>query len=470
MQGSVSSLKAMSLLILSAIIIFGGVIFIQAPTTIVLISAGIVVIALSLLWGIKWEKIENDLMDTLKTMFPAILILLSVGMLIGVWIASGTVPLMVYYGLQLLSPSVFLVVAALACAIMSIMAGTSWGTIGTVGVALMGVSIGLDIPLHYTAGAVVVGAIFGDKMSPLSDTTVLASAVSDVNIVDHIKYMLWTTIPGFLISLVLFFIIGLQFRGQSVAGEELQLILTTLEGNFNLNPLLLLPPFIVLFLIFKKKPTLPVFAVGIILGVILAIGFQGRGLLEIAIALNDGFSQSTGVEIVDEMLLRGGLTSMLGTTALLIAAAIFGAPLKSAGVIQVMLNMILKLAQKGRSVMVSTFTIHGVLFSITGSYYVTYSVIGPMMTSVYDKYGLHKKNLSRTLEDTGTSFAPVIPWSVTGAFIAGTLGVPTLEYIIYAPMTYLALVFGLIYILTGFKIAKAENTTDIKYDKNKALS
>ncbi len=458
MRNSLSIAKSLILLIASVLIIFGGVILIKAPSTIVLAAAGMFTIALSTIWGIKWNDIQNDLIDNLRTMLPSILILLSVGMLVGSWILSGTVPVMVYYGLKILRPSTFLLTAALICSLMSVMSGTSWGTIGTVGVALMGVSTGLGVPLHFTAGAVVVGAIFGDKLSPLSDTTVLASAVAEVDIVDHIKYMLFTTIPGFFISLVLYLIIGLNYGNGTVGGESLQLILNTLEATFNLNPILLLPPVVVLLLIFKKKPTLPVFAIGIILGCVLAFIFQGNSLLEIANALNKGYTSSTGAPIVDTMLIRGGLNSMLGTVALLIGAVVFGSPLRTAGVINVILDKIKSMTSNSKGVLVSVFLLHGGLFVITGSYYVTFAVLGPMVRPLFDKFGLHRKNLSRTLEDTGTAFAPVIPWSVTGAFIASTLGVPTGEYILYAPMTYLGLVFGLLYMITGYKIAKSDDT------------
>ncbi|PSL40734.1 transporter (NhaC family) [Planomicrobium soli] len=456
MNATLAPWKAVTLIAVSIAIIFGGIIFIDAESTIVLLAAGTALIILSLLWGIKWDAIEKDLMENLRAMFTPILILLAVGLMIGIWMLAGTIPVIVYYGLLLIKPSVFLFVACLACALMSVMAGTSWGTIGTIGVAFMGVSVGLDIPLQYTAGAVVVGALFGDKMSPLSDTTVMAAAVTDVKLVDHIKHMLYTTVPGLVISLILFLFLGFRVSGQ-VENEQITSILNTLETNFNLNPLLLLPPFVILFLIYKNKPTLPVFGVGILLGALLAIIFQGNGLAEIAVALNDGYTASTGVEVVDRMLQRGGLSSMLGTVALLIAAAIFGSPLRTAGVIDVILNGIQRVVKTGKGIMLSSLSLHSFLFIITGSYYVTFAVLGPMMKSMYDQYGLHRKNFSRTLEDTGTALAPLIPWSVTGAFIAGTLGVPTLQYAPFAPMLYLGIVFAIIYILTGFGIAKVDS-------------
>lgn len=463
MENQLSTTKSMILLFLSILIVFFGVIVVDVESTIALATAGAVAITLAVIWGIKWENIEKDLIENLRAMLPSILILLAVGMMIGAWILSGTVPVMVYYGLQILSPSIFLFAATLICALMSVMLGTSWGTVSTVGVALIGISTGLGIPLHYTAGAVVVGAFFGDKLSPMSDTTVMASAVTDVNIVDHIKYMLFTTIPGLVISLVLYLIIGFNFTGGAIAGENYQLILSTLESNFTLNPILLLPPVVVLFLIYKKKPTLPVFAIGIALGGLLAFIFQGNNLLEITNALNSGFTTSTGVEIVDSMLMRGGLESMLGTVALLIGAVVFGTPLRTAGVIQVIINKVTSSVKNSKGMMSSIYFIHGGLFTIVGSYYVTYAVFAPMVKPLYDKFGVHKKNLSRTLEDTGTALAPLVPWGITGAFVATTLGVPTVEYALFAPMTYLGIIFGLLYAVTGFKVAKSD---DVQEDSN----
>jgi Na+:H+ antiporter, NhaC family len=461
MKSKLNMTKSIILLTISVAIVLFGVIFVKAPSTIVLMTAGAVAMTLSVIWGIKWDDIQNDLIDNLRSMLLSILILLAVGMLVGIWILSGTVPVMVYYGLKVLSPSIFLFATALICSVMSVMTGTSWGTISTAGIALMGVSAGLGIPLHYTAGAIVVGAIFGDKLSPLSDTTVLASAVAEVDIVDHIKHMLYTTIPGFVISLIMYLIIGLNYRGGAVNGEVYNTIMTTLEQKFNLNPIMFIPPVVVLYLIYKRKPTLPVFGIGILLGAVLAMVFQGSNFITVANALNKGFTTSTGVKIVDSMLIRGGLTSMLGTVALLIAAAVFGSPLRTSGVIQNILNGIQNVAKQGKTIMASSLLLHAFLFMITGSYYVTFSVLGPMVKPLFDKYGLHGKNLSRTLEDTGTAFAPIVPWSVTGAFIATTLNIPTAQYILYAPMTYLGIVFALFYIFTGIGIAKADNVITI---------
>jgi NhaC family Na+:H+ antiporter len=444
--------KAIGLFTLSILMVFGGVLWVKANSSIVLLTAGAVSAALCMLWGIRWKELERDMLSNINAMLPAILILLSVGLMIGIWIACGTVPLMVYYGLKLLSPGAFLVVTLLICTMMSVCMGTSWGTIGTVGVALMGISAGLDIPLPYTAGAIVTGAIFGDKLSPLSDTTVMSSAVSGVDIIDHIKYMLWTTLPPYAISLLLYVFLGRAAAGRVITGDSVEIITSQLSSIFSLSPLLLLPPIAVLGLIILKKPALPVFTVGVALGCVLAYFFQGMSLGEISSALQKGYTAKSGVDMIDSMLVRGGLNSMLGSVVLLMAAAIFGAPLKTAGVIDILINQIKSKAKSERLMQVFAFITHGTFFCITGSYYVTFAVLGPVMRPLYDGYDLHRANISRMLEDSGTALAPIVPWSVTGAFIANTLGVATGEYIMYSPLTYLGMVFLVIYDLTGVKI------------------
>lgn len=461
-QKSLNSTKSKILLIAGIAILLFCVIVIKAPTAISLAIAATVEIALCMIWGYTWDELQKDIVDSVRTMMPSVFIILCVGMLVGVWILCGTVPILVYYGLKVLKPGTFLFATCIICSITSIFTGTSWGTLSTVGIALMAVSEGLGIPAHYTAGAVVVGAIFGDKQSPLSDTTILASAVAEVDIKEHMKHMLTTTLPGLIVSLLLYLIIGARFRTGTVNLETVNLMLDTLKANFNLNPILLLPPIVVLVLIFKGKPTIPVFGIGIILGALLAAIFQGANFSTIASALNSGFQNFTGVDIVDSMLIRGGLNSMLGTTALLIIAAAFGSPLKTSGVVNLLIEKIQIFAKSDRSLLVSTYLLHCFLFAITGSYYVTFSAFGPMLKTVFDKYDLHGVNLSRLLEDTGTAFAPLVPWSTTGAFVATTLGVATGKFALFAPMLYLGIILGIIYSAIGFKVVSTNQRQGVK--------
>ena len=267
--------KSVAVLIVSLAVLLYLVAVLKANPGVSLILSALVAIGMGMLFGCTWKEFENDIGDTFKTMFLGMLIMMFVGILIGAWMISGTVPLLMYYGLKLLPAPIFLFASCILCCLMSLMTGTSWGTMGTIGVALLGVGEGLGIPVAYTAGAIVVGAIFGDKLSPLSDTTILAPYVSGTDIIEHIKSMLFTTVPCLVISLILYIILGMQFHGGNIDSESYQQILTTLENSFNLNPILLLPPVVVLVLIFLRKPTLPVFGIGIVLSMILAVAVQG---------------------------------------------------------------------------------------------------------------------------------------------------------------------------------------------------
>lgn len=452
----ISALQATILLVISIGAIVVGKVILGGNISIVLILSAAIISVLSMIWGVEWSQIEEEIKENFKSMTVPILILMCVGMMVGIWIISGTIPTMIYYGLKVIDPKIFLIMACLIAALMSVMTGTSWGTVATVGVALMGISAGLQIPLAYTAGAITVGAIFGDKLSPLSDTTVLSSAVADVNIVDHIKYMLLTTVPCLVISLILYAILGFNHTSGTVEGTEYTELLETLAGTFNINPVLWLPPFVVVALIVMKKPTVPTFFAGIVTAMILAFVFQGVGLTDQMNAMASGYTTSTGVEIVDKMVIRGGISSMYSTIVLVLAAGIFGAPLKASGAVQVIVTAIEKVIKNEKQLMIAVGLLHIVLFVIVVSYYVSFIIIGNMTKDLYDKFGVSRKNLSRTLEDTGTALAPVIPWGLSGAYYASTLGFEsTLDFIAYAPITYLSCIIGAFYVITGFTIAKA---------------
>lgn len=454
--------KAILVLIVALVILLYCVAVLKANPGVSLILTALAAMGLGMLFGCKWKDFEGDIGDTFKTMFMGMLIMMFVGILIGAWMVSGTVPFMMYYGLKLLPAPIFLVASCLLCCVMSLMTGTSWGTMGTIGVALMGVAEGLDIPAAYAAGAIVVGAIFGDKLSPLSDTTIMAPYVSGVDIIDHIKSMLYTTVPCLFISLIVYVVLGLQFQGDSIANENYNQILNTLENNFDLNPILLLPPIVVLVLIFLRKPTIPVFGIGIVLAMLLAIIVQGRNITEVMSALTQGIQMDTGVPLVDSMINRGGLLSMMSSVALIIGAAVFSSVLKTTGAFDTLLNSITKYAKGRKSVLSFSYVLHLILASLTGVYLVTFSIVGPILGPLFDKYNLHRKNLSRMLEDTGTAFSPIVPWSNISIFILGTLGVSSFEYVLYAPLTYLGVIFAAVYIVTGFGIFNKEGKMIIK--------
>ena len=375
-------------------------------------------------------------------------------LLVGTWMASGTVPVMIYYGMKVLTPGLFLPVVCILCTLMSTMAGTSWGTLATVGVACMGAAQGLGVPLPAAAGAVCTGAFFGDKVSPLSDSPVITATVCEVPLMDGIRHALISTGPAYLISLVFYFVYGLCYSGGS--GEVYEDILSTVSAEFWLSPVLLLPVLVVVVMILMKKPTIPTFIAGIAAGAVMAMLCQGVSLHDILTVMYSGFSADTGSDVVNSMLNRGGFTSMLSTIGLLIAAGIFGAPLRTAGVVDVLLAFVERIAKTSRSMSLGVLILHAVFFTITGAYYVSYPVVGGMVKDLYPEYHLDRKNLMRTMLDTGTGLAPMVSWSTTGSYTATTLGVSNLAFAPFAPMLWLSIVFSAIYAVTGIGMAKAK--------------
>lgn len=459
--------QAMILLLIAVVMIFIVKAKVGGDTSVSLLCAAAAVSALAMIWGIKWEDIEYEVKENFKSMASPLMILMCVGLLVGTWMISGSIPTMIYYGMKFLSPGIFLVMACIIAAVMFVMTGTSWGTVSTVGVALMRVSAGLGIPATYTEGAVTAGALFGDKLSPLSDTTVMASAVAEVNIVDHIKYMLLTTVPSIVVSLVLYGILGAKYAGQEMSGADYSAIMNTLHDTFTINPIMLIPPVIVVTLIVLKKPTIPTFFSGILAAMVLAWVFQGASFSDVIYAMGGGYTESTGVEIVDTMVLRGGLNSMLSTIVLVLAAGVFGGPLKASGTVEIIVEKLSKAVKSDKQMMITVAILHLVLFLIVVSYYISFVVIGNMTKDLYDKFGLKRTNLSRMLEDTGTAAAPLIPWSLSGAFYSSTLGLPVWDFVLYAPITYLGMGFALVYILTGVIIARTDEGKQKKLKGNK---
>ena len=455
------NVKTSIVILLGAIIIFFGVGIIKAPTPIVLMCAAFANMFLLIFWGVDWDDIMKDVMTIAKNLYGAMILLLFVGMIVGSWIINGTIPTMIYYGLKLIAPSAFLVTATILCAIMSVKTGTSWGSLSTVGTALMGVATGLGIPAPYAAGAVIVGSYFGDHISPISDSTILAAGMAGVEVLDHVKYMLITAIPSLIISLIFFFILGRQFSGGTVESETLNTILLTLENNFNMNIILLLIPVIVLYLIYKKYPALLVFATGIIMGIISAIIFQGAPIKEILVTLLEGFSRSTGVEVVDKMLLRGGIVSTMEIVVLMMAASLFGGSFQASGAVDMLAGLIRKIVKGPKSLLVFSYIFHTVLVATLVSDFTTFSITAPILQPLFEEYGLSKVNISRMYEETGTMGSLFIPWTSASMFAVKTTGVPLTEWALYTPTVYLNIIISMIYIFTGFKIAKAETKKEM---------
>lgn len=421
----------------------------EIHTTILFSSTYAIVVAMAS--GFKWKSIEEGIMHGCNLAMIPMLILMLIGVLIPTWIAAGTIPTLIYYGLKIISPTFFLLTTALVCSVASMATGSSWTTGATFGVACMGISVGLGIPPAMTAGAVITGSILGDKMSPLSDSTNLAAGVSEANLFDHIRSMVYTTGPAFLISLIIYFFMGLQFKGGNVDTSSVNTILGGLEKSFNLSPinsiLSLIPLVIVIVLAMKNVSGVAVMVVASLAGLILAVLLQGRGLYDMMNFMNYGFSIKTGVETVDKLLNRGGLQSMMWTVSLGFLGLSFGGILEKTKMLEVLLDkMSMFIKKPGNLIFTHVLSTIGVnIFS--ASQYMAILIPGRMFLPAYKKLGIKNMVCSRTCEDAGTVTSPLVPWGLCGVFFSGTLGVSTMEYL---PYTYLALITPLIAIIYGY--------------------
>ncbi len=384
-------------------------------------------------------------------------------MIIGVWIASGTVPTIIYYGLKTLSPEIFLAAGMIICAVVSVSLGTSWGSVGTVGLALMGIGEGFDIPMYWTAGAVVSGSFFGDKISPLSDTTNLAPAVTGTDVFSHIKNMMATTIPAMVIALTIYLVVGFYYLDtSSVSFEKINGITNTLEENFYISAWLLLPALIVMVLALKQFPPIPSLFAGVVAGGATAMIVQGQSLQSVFDFANNGYSIQTGVDEINSLLNRGGIQSMMWTISLVLIALGFGGALEKTGCLRTIINAI-----KSK---VSTFAgtqtaAVGTAFStnlVAGDPYLAVALPGRMYSPVYRGMGYSTLNLSRGIEEGGTLMSPLIPWNAGGAFVISALGLSisggNIENLLYIPLAFAcwtAPLIGILYAYTGLYSPKA---------------
>ncbi|MDK9711183.1 Na+/H+ antiporter NhaC [Acidaminobacter sp.] len=397
--------------------------------------------------GYTWKELEDGIIDTIKMSMQALLIVMIIGMIIGTWILGGIVPTMIYYGLKLLSPSIFLVATVLLCSVVSLATGSSWTTAGTVGIALVGVGIGLGMNPGLVAGAIVSGAYFGDKMSPLSDTTNLAPAMAGSTLFEHIRHMTYTTGPSLIISLIIYGIIGMKFANNDLDTSAINEILTGMEANFNISLVLFVAPLLVILMVIFKAPAIPGLMGGALLGALFAFIFQGADMSSIIEAMHYGYTSETGITVIDDLLSRGGLDSMMWTLSLILCAMSFGGVMEKSGMLEAIARSILKLAHgTGSLVLATIITIIGMNL-MAGDQYLSIVIPGRMYKQIYQERGLHPKNLSRVLEDAGTLTSPLVPWNTCGIFMAGTLGVATLAYLPYA---YLNLINPLVSIFYGF--------------------
>lgn len=404
--------------------------------------------------GFTWNEIESMMYRGIRLALPAVIIIMLVGLVIGSWMGGGIVATMIYYGLQIISPAWFLVTIMFICSIVSIAIGSSWSTMATIGVAGMGIGLSMGIPAGAIAGAVISGAYFGDKMSPLSDTTNLAAGLTGTNLFDHIKHMFWTTIPAYIIAAVAFGIIGRKYAGVDMNSKEIQGMLTTINEHFVVSPWLLLVPVLIIVLVAVKVPAIPALVVGVVLGMLSHLFIQGGDMATAVGTLQSGFTIASGNEMVDALFNNGGIDNMMYTVSMTIIAMTFGGILEYSGMLKSIIEQILRFAKSTGSLVAATIASCFATNASCSEQYISIVVPARMFATAYRKRGLHSKNLSRCLEDGGTLTSVFIPWNTCGVFIASTLGVTVAQYAPYAILNFTVPILSILYGIVGFTIVK----------------
>ncbi|HAT28741.1 MAG TPA: Na+/H+ antiporter NhaC [Gammaproteobacteria bacterium] len=417
--------------------------------------------------GQDWKQLESAMVSGITIAIKPIMILFSVGLLIGSWILSGTVPTMIYYSLLMLDPSIFYAASCIICGLIALSIGSSWTVAGTVGIALIGAAAGMGVSIEVTAGAIISGSYFGDKMSPLSETTNLAPAVAGTDLFSHIGHMVWTTFPSIIVALILYTIIGFNIDN-SASADDLTITMRLITENFTINPLMLLPIVALLVMARKKMPPIPTILVGALIGIILALVFQSSAILSLAgdtpnlllglfkgvwQTLFDGFVLNSGNATLDDLMTRGGMSSMLNTIWLVLCALMFGAVMEHTGLLQCLVDYALSFVHSTGSLIATTVATCIGANLITSDQYIAIVLPGRMYKMEYQIRNLDPKNLSRTLEDAGTVTSPLVPWNTCGAYMSGTLGVATFAYLPYCFFNFLCPVMAIIYGFMNIKIA-----------------
>jgi NhaC family Na+:H+ antiporter len=454
------------------VLIFGDNTISGSNQLTLLISAAFAAI-LGLFYSSNYKEMLDGAIESISSAMGALIILLLIGSLAGTWMMSGIVPSMIYFGLKLLSPSIFLFAACIICSVVSLATGSSWSTIATIGIAMLGIGNALGINEGLTCGAIISGSYFGDKMSPLSDTTNLAPAMAGTDLISHIKYMMWTTIPSIIITLIIFFIIGLNLDAQVGQLTQIESLQNALSTSFNISSWTLIVPIIVIIMIIKKVPAIPALLFGSIAGGVYGAIFQPNIIEEISGSVSvssldyiknsyiavvnamtvDVYIQTSNIA-VNDLISTSGMSGMLNTIWLIICAMSFGGIMEKTGFLSTITNSLMKFVNSQKSLILTTSGTCLFLNITASDQYLAIVVPGRMFASSYKKYGLDPKNLSRTLEDTATVTSPLVPWNTCGATHAGVLGISTFIYLPYCFFNLISPLMTLIFAYGNIKIAK----------------
>lgn len=459
---NLSFMQAIFPIVVMLVVLGIGVGGLGLPAEPLIVLATVIAGVQAILLGYSYDSIIEEISLKISKIWGALLILVIVGFMIGSWMIGGTIPMLIYYGLKLINPKYLALTAFLLTSIVSILTGTSWGSAGTIGVAFMGVAVGLDVNLAVIAGAVVSGAYFGDKLSPLSDTTNLASAVCEVNIYEHIANQMWTTGGSAIIAAIFYFIYG-QFyiTGSGQTPETVLALMKTLNEMFNWNIILIIPLLVVLIGSITKKPTIPVMLLASFIALFNAFIFQGASIDNIINATLNGFNvgmlgydETAVIPDLVKLLHRGGMMAMMNTLLIAICAISFAGTMSVTGGLDTLISKLTEKISSTFQLVASTIVICLITTGVTSNGQVSILMPGEALKDVYKKKGLHPKVLSRTLEDSVSCTECLIPWTAAGAYMAATLGVPTLSYLPFAVLNYSGMILALIWAATGIGITE----------------
>ena len=406
--------------------------------------------------GYSFSEMEGFAYEMAQKCIAPAAIILAVGMMIASFMAAGTVPTILVAGLKLITPKFFLALTFVMCCIMSVIMGTSWGTLGTVGIAMMGVGAGLGVNPAITAGAVVSGAWFGDKMSPMSDSTIMCSTITETYIMDHIKAMMQTTIPAAVVSLVIYLGIGIGISGNSYDASTVDSIMNGLKGMFHINLIPVIPIVVVIVMILMKKGTIVSMMSGTVVAILIAVFYQGYSVADMGTFLYSGFTCDTKNEILISLLNRGGMTSMLSLLAVFVGGLGLGGILDKTGMLEPIFHYITEKYKSPRGIMLMAWCATLLCILVIADNNFAFVMVATLFGSAFQKYNLKSQNLSRILEDVGTLGSALVPWNVGAQFAAGVLGVSTLAYMPYAFLNWMTPILSLAFIILQVKIKKIE--------------
>ncbi|MDM5336168.1 Na+/H+ antiporter NhaC [Fictibacillus enclensis] len=447
-------------------IVFSFTVKFDLPIQLALFISWFIFIVLGLRLGYEYKQLQGAITKGISNGLEAVLILIVVGALIGTWIAGGIVPTIIFYGLEFIHPSIFLLATLIICSLTSLATGTSWGTVGTAGIAMMAIGEGMGIPLPLVAGAVLSGAYFGDKLSPLSDSTVLAASMSKVDVIAHVRAMLVLDIPAYIITATLFTISGFIYGGKNTDLEKVEFLKNALLQNFDIHIWMLIPAIVVIVMLALKQPSMPTIAAGALLGTIWASVFQGMDFSKALGTAYSGFSIDTGIKFMDSLLNRGGIEGMLGSIVVIIFGLGFGGLLEHLGVLKVIVSKFQNQLTSSGNITLSTIIV-AFLANVFGcAMYVSLILTPKIMEENYDKFYIDRRVLARNSEVGGTLTSGMIPWSDNGIFMAGILGISTFSYLPFMWLSFVSIALAIIYGYTGKFIWYTKKSTILQQKAN----